>query len=364
MRYNYSKWDDSLISQMVLEHGLDQLFNHLLLQANGDVSHVLSMMHYLQQQGYIDQKIDLDKFQKSLEEKNIIINRRTDLKLSSKGERIIREKSLDYIFSKLKTSGKGLHPIPREGGGFGEILPERRKFQFGDSNHFIDYNESVKQSIKRVGLGDFDLQESDLMIKEMEENTNAATVLLLDISHSMILYGEDRITPAKQVAMALAEMIKTRYPKDSLDVAVFGDEAKLITIKDLPYTGVGPYHTNTQAGLRLGRETLLKRKSANRQIFMITDGKPTVITKTNGEIYKNSFGFDPYIENLTLNEALFCKKKNISITTFMITSDPYLRLFIEKLTELNMGKAYYTPLNRLGGFIFQDFMNNRRKKPR
>jgi Ca-activated chloride channel family protein len=145
-------------------------------------------------------------------------------------------------------------------------------------------------------------------------------------------------------------------------VVLFGNEAQRIQVKDLPYVSVGPYHTNTQEGLRVAREILLQRKSQNRSIIMITDGKPTVIRKRNGEIYKNSFGLDPYITNRTLDEALICRKKNIVITTFMVTSDPYLQSFINKLTELNRGRAYFTPLNKLGGFIFRDFMSNRSKR--
>ncbi len=185
---------------------------------------------------------------------------------------------------------------------------------------------------------------------------------MLDLLHSTILYGEDRITPAKQVAMALAHMIQTRYPKDSLDVVVFGDEAWQIRVEDLPYAAVGPYHTNPQAGLQLARELLLRRQSHNSQIFMITDGKPSVVQRHTGELYENSFGLDPYIVNRTLDEALICRKKRIVITTFVVTSDPYLQGFVRRLTKLNRGRAYFTPLDRFGGFIFKDFMNHRTRR--
>ncbi|MCJ8329182.1 MAG: hypothetical protein HRT89_16715, partial [Lentisphaeria bacterium] len=182
-----------------------------------------------------------------------------------------------------------------------------------------------------------------------------------DLSHSMILYGEDRITPAKQVAMALAQMIKTRYPKDILEIVTFGDEAKRIPMSKLPYVNVGPFHTNTQEGLKLGREILLRSKSSNKQIFMITDGKPSVVRQRNGELYINSNGLDPYIVNRTLDEAILCRKKGVIITTFMIASDPYLKQFVTRLTELNKGRAYFSPVDKLGSFIFRDFMQNRRK---
>jgi uncharacterized protein with von Willebrand factor type A (vWA) domain len=177
----------------------------------------------------------------------------------------------------------------------------------------------------------------------------------------MVLYGEDRITPAKQVAMAFTEMILTRFPKDSLDIVLFGDFAQRIQVKDLPYVGVGPYHTNTKAGLLMARQILLRRKSQNKQIFMITDGKPSMITRPDGTIYKNPFGLDPVVVNRTLDEAIVCRKKGIPITTFMITDDPYLQQFVKKLTELNRGRAYFSSAQNLGDYIFFDFLKHRRR---
>ena len=190
-----------------------------------------------------------------------------------------------------------------------------------------------------------------------------STVLMIDISHSMILYGEDRITPAKKVAMALSELITTRYPKDTLDVIVFGNDAWQIEIKDLPYLEVGPYHTNTVAGLELAMDIIRRRKNPNKQIFMITDGKPTCIKKGK-RYYKNSFGLDRKIVNRTLNLAQRCRKLNIPITTFMIARDPYLKNFVEQFTRANNGKAFYSSLKGLGEFIFQDYKNNKRKRHR
>jgi uncharacterized protein with von Willebrand factor type A (vWA) domain len=177
----------------------------------------------------------------------------------------------------------------------------------------------------------------------------------------MILYGEDRITPAKQVAMAFTELILTKFPKDSLNIVLFGDNAQEIQIKDLPYIGVGPYHTNTKAGLQMARQILLRKKSPNKQIFMITDGKPSMIVKGNGRPYKNPIGLDPMIVNRTLDEAVICRKKKITITTFMITDDPYLQEFVRKMTELNRGRAYFASADNLGDYLFWDFMSHRRK---
>jgi uncharacterized protein with von Willebrand factor type A (vWA) domain len=183
---------------------------------------------------------------------------------------------------------------------------------------------------------------------------------MIDISHSMILYGEDRITPAKKVAMALAELVKQKYPKDTLDVIVFGNDAWQIEIKDLPYLSVGPYHTNTVAGLELAMDILRKRKTPNKQIFMITDGKPTCL-KEGLKYYKNSFGLDRKVVNKTLNLAAQCRRNNIPVTTFMIASDPYLKKFVDEFTQVNKGSAYYSSLKGLGHLIFEDYRRNRRK---
>lgn len=362
MRYRYFEWDQELMARLMADRDLMQLFNYLLLQTDGDVNQALSWMDQLQERGYIGSDVDLQDFQRRLREKDFIKKEHGRNKLTTKGEKWIREESLDYIFRNLKQSGSGAHPLNREGSGPGELLPELRDFEFGDSPRDINFTESYKNAMRRAGLGDLDLQEPDLRVHERQDATSAATVLMLDISHSMVLYGEDRITPAKQVAMALAQMITTRYPKDSLEIVVFGDEAKRIKLGDLAYVGVGPYHTNTQEGLQMARDLLLREKTQNRQIFMITDGKPSVVRERSGDLYINSFGLDPYIINRTLDEALICRKRGITITTFMIASDPYLQQFIKRLTELNRGRAYFAPVGKLGGFIFRDFMNNRQRR--
>ena len=184
---------------------------------------------------------------------------------------------------------------------------------------------------------------------------------MIDISHSMILYGEDRITPAKKVAMALAELITTRFPKDTLDILVFGNDAWQVQIKDLPYLQVGPYHTNTVAGLELAMDLLRRKKNKNKQIFMITDGKPTCLTE-GIRYYKNSFGLDPKILKKTLNLAAQCRKLKIPITTFMIATDPYLQEFVQEFTATNHGRAYYSGLDGLGDFVFEDYQKNRKKQ--
>jgi len=364
MRLRYSEWDEDLIRRLLAQRDLMRLFNHLLLQTNGDVEEALEWLKYLQEQGILPPDIDLSDFKRKLKEDRIIDEKNKRLSLTPKGEKQIRQSTFEQIFSSLKTDGRGNHPIPREGGGTTESLPERRPFQFGDNASDIDFNVSITNAMKRAGVDNWSLAEPDLAVQESDSATTCATVLLLDISHSMILYGEDRITPAKQVAMAFAEMILTRYPKDALDVVLFGDDAQQVKVRDLPYVGVGPYHTNTQAGLRAARQILMHRKHHNKQVFMITDGKPSVIRRANGQLYKNPVGLDPIIVNRTLDEAVICRRKQITITTFMVTSDPYLQQFVRKLTQLNQGRAYFTPPDRLGGYIFWDFLRNRRKRIR
>ncbi|MGH2567010.1 MAG: hypothetical protein ACRDGA_01635, partial [Bacteroidota bacterium] len=180
--------------------------------------------------------------------------------------------------------------------------------------------------------------------------------------HSMILYGEDRITPAKQVALALSELIRIKFPKDYLSLIVFGDDAKIVSMSELPFLNVGPYHTNTRAGLQLARSLLRRRGNVNKQIFMVTDGKPSAIFDDAGRLYKNSFGLDPRIVNKTLDEAVQCRREKVVVSTFMVAQDPYLINFVEEFTKANQGRAYYSSLNNLGEYIFVDYIRNRRKR--
>ena len=214
--------------------------------------------------------------------------------------------------------------------------------------------------MKRGGVEEISLSEEDLEVYETEHLSSCATMLLIDISHSMILYGEDRITPAKQVALALTELILTRYPKDTLRVGTFGDEAREIAISDIPYLQVGPFHTNTRAGLEMAQTILEGTRQANRQIFMVTDGKPTAITE-NGEVYKNPYGFDPKILAQTLEAAAACRKAGITITTFMLATDPELVNFVDEMTKLNKGRAYFASADKLGEFLFADYIRNKRR---
>ena len=338
------------------------IFLQLMVITSGDVGEALSWLTNLDKQYNISNAdYGIGDFIDDLKSKGYISDQTPDgeFKLTAKSEQSIRKSALEEIFGKLRKSGKGDHQTNHSGRG-DEMSSDFREFQFGDSPEQIELTESIRNAQINHGFGDFMLTENDLEVREREVKTQTSTVLMIDISHSMILYGEDRITPAKKVAMALAEMITKKYPKDTLDVIVFGNDAWQIEIKDLPYLSVGPYHTNTVAGLELAMDMLRRRKNKNKQIFMITDGKPTCL-KQGIKYYKNSFGLDPKILNKTLNLAAQCRRINIPITTFMIASDPYLQQFVREFTEVNNGNAYYSSLKGLGNLVFEDYKRNRRK---
>ncbi|ACU08163.1 hypothetical protein FIC_01720 [Flavobacteriaceae bacterium 3519-10] len=278
--------------------------------------------------------------------------------LTPKLEKALREFALDQIFGKLEKTGIGNHRTAKVGVG-DERDGEHRAFQFGDDLSAVNMTESLKNAQINNGISDLRMTEDDLIVEETRHKAQMSTVLMIDISHSMILYGEDRITPAKKVAMALVELIKRKYPKDSIDIIVFGNEAWPIKIKDLPYLNVGPFHTNTVAGLELAMDILRRKRNTNKQIFMITDGKPSCIKLPTGELYTNSFGLDEMIVSECLTKAAQARRLKIPITTFMIAQDPYLRKFVEAFTAQNRGKAFLTGLSNLGEMIFEDYERNR-----
>lgn len=345
-----------------------ELFLELLVYTAGDVSEALDWMNQLDRaEGITDDDYGMGDFIEDLKKNGYIEgddngNGQGGLKITAKSERTIRRRSLDQIFGKLKKGNRGDHRTPFSGLG-DEATSDRRAFQWGDSLDQIAMTDSLRNAQIQHGINSFRLTENDLEVQESVFKTQTSTVLMIDISHSMILYGEDRITPAKKVAMALAELITTKYPKDTLDILVFGNDAWQIQIKDLPYLKVGPYHTNTVAGLELALDILRRKKTSNKQIFMITDGKPTCL-KIGAKYYKNSFGLDRKIVNRTLTLAAKSRRLKIPITTFMIAQDPYLQRFVREFTQVNKGKAFYSTLDGLGDFIFEDYEKNRRKKLR
>jgi Ca-activated chloride channel family protein len=361
MRHRYSYLDPELIRQLLAEMGLRRLFNHLLLQTGGDVEEAMEWMRALQARGYIDPDVDLDEFFARLADENVLgRDGEGNLTLAAGGERQIRRDALDEIFGGLKKSAAGHHSVATAGAGT-ERLTETRQYAFGDDPMSIDSVRSLQNAMKHTDPAEsIRMTEDDLEVFETEHNSACATVVMIDISHSMILYGEDRITPAKKVALALTELILTKYPKDSIDVLLFGDEATEVPIAEIPYVKVGPYHTNTKAGLELAQRILRRHKHGNKQIFMITDGKPSALTE-NGRLYTNSFGLDMKIVNRTLEEADRCRRANIAITTFMLATDPMLVNFVEQLSKINRGRAFYSSPDRLGEYILADYIRNRRK---
>ncbi len=337
-----------------------KLFLELLTYTSGDVEEAIDWLRELDKQHNLTgPDYSVDQFIEDMSKKGYVKMEKDVFLPTALTEQSLRKLALEQIFGKLKKGGPGQHGTKNTGIG-DEFNADLRPYSYGDPMHAIDWTESIRNAQVRSSGSEFNLSEDDLVIHETDSKTETSTVLMIDISHSMILYGEDRITPAKKVAMALAELIRTRFPKDHLDIIVFGNDAWPITLQELPYLQVGPFHTNTKAGLDLALELLRRRKSSNKQIFMITDGKPSCL-KEGSEYYMNSFGLDPKIVNKTLEAAAHARKLKIPITTFMIARDPYLKEFVRDFTKVNHGKAYFSSLNGLGEFIFEDYIRNRKK---
>lgn len=353
---------------------LFEIFKELITHTSGDVEEALDWLRELDKEYELtDENYTIDDFIEDLKAKGFLREEFKDgggdgsgegdgdLSITAKMERVIRQAALDQIFGKLKRSGSGNHKTGKSGRG-DEHTGEFREYRYGDGLEHISMTESLKNAQINHGMDSFTLSEDDLVVEDTQYKAQMSTVLMIDISHSMILYGEDRITPAKKVAMALAELITTRYPKDTLEILVFGNDAWPIPIKDLPYLKVGPYHTNTVAGLQLAMDMLRRKRNTNKQIFMITDGKPSCLRMPDGTYYKNSVGLDDYIVEKCYNMARQARKLHIPITTFMIAKDPYLTQFVRHFSEANNGKAFFTGLKGLGEMIFEDYEQNRRKR--
>ena len=347
---------------------LFEIFKELITHTSGDFDEAIEWLRELDKEYKLtDEDYTIDDFIEDLLKKSYIKQNNQKggngegLSLTPKTEKLLREHALKQIFGKLKKSKTGNHKTQKIGQGE-DNTGEYKAYQFGDPLEKIDITQSIKNAQIRSICNDFSIQHDDLVVEDNFFKTQMSTILMIDISHSMILYGEDRITPAKKVAMALAEMITTQYPKDTLDILVFGNDAWPISLKELPYLKVGPYHTNTVAGLELALDLLRRKKNTNKQIFMITDGKPSCLKMPDGNYYKNSVGLDESIVEKCYNMARQAKKLQIPITTFMIAQDPYLQQFVRTFTEINKGKAFFTGLKGLGQMIFEDYNKNRRKK--
>jgi Ca-activated chloride channel homolog len=278
--------------------------------------------------------------------------------LTNKSIDFLGFRQLRHLLGSLGRSSLGRHETVQLSTGV-EAFQVSKEYEFGDTIN-LDISATLMRAVAREGLGEsMNLEYSDLMVRQTEYESSCSTVLLLDTSHSMILYGEDRFTPAKRVALALSHLIRTQYPGDSLRLVLFHDSAEEVPLKELGRVVVGPYHTNTCEGLRLARRILMAEKKDMKQIIMITDGKPSAMTLPNGRIYKSAFGLDPTILDETFKEVAICRKSGILINTFMLASDRYLVEFVKKVTEICKGKAYFTTTVNLGEYILMDYLRKK-----
>ena len=289
----------------------------------------------------------------------------------------VTDKSLDFLgyralrdlLGSLGKSSLGRHDTRDHATGI-ETIAAPKPYEFGDALN-LDPSSTVLNAVQRIGrerrergealgvLDSIDITHEDLMVAQGEYQSSCATVLMLDCSHSMILYGEDRFTPAKRVALALANLIRLQYPGDALNVILFHDSAEEIPLRELGRVRVGPYYTNTREGLRLARRILDRQRKDMRQIIMITDGKPSALTQPDGRIYKNAFGLDPFIVSETIAEVAACRKSGIMINTFMLARDYELVAFVRRVAEICRGKAYFTTPYTLGQYVLMDYMDKK-----
>lgn len=281
--------------------------------------------------------------------------------LTQKGMDFLGYRALKGLLGAIGKSSFGAHDTPHLATGV-EAEAASRPYEFGDTMN-LDIPATLTRAIEREGLTvPLNLEYGDLMVHQAEYRSSCATVLMLDVSHSMILYGEDRFTPAKRVALALSHIIRTQFPGDSLRVVTFGDRGQEIPLSQLAKAQVGPYHTNTAEGLEIARRLLAAQKKDMRQIIMITDGKPSAVTLPGGQVYTNSGGLDPMILQRTFQEVAACRKAGILINTFMLARDPYLVQFVQRVSEIARGKAYFTSTMTLGQYIMMDFMKRQRRR--
>jgi Ca-activated chloride channel family protein len=280
----------------------------------------------------------------------------------------ITDKSLDFLGFKalrdllgsLGKSSFGRHDTRDMATGI-EASGASKQYEFGDTFN-LDITATLSSAIQREGLGlPLNLEYNDLQVHQCEYQSSCATVLMLDCSHSMILYGEDRFTPAKKVAMALSQLIRTQYPGDSLSLVLFHDSAEEVPLSQLARVKVGPYYTNTREGLRMAQRILQRQRKDMKQIVMITDGKPSALTLEDGRIYKNAFGLDPLVVSQTLEEVSKCKRAGVLINTFMLASDYGLVQFVQRVTQMCRGKAYFTTPYTLGQYLLMDYMSRKTK---
>ena len=323
------------------------------------------LLEQMAKQGYIARHPDLDAERRRREEEGDNDASQTShmrFEVTDKGLDFLGYRALRDLLGSVGHSSVGRHGTRDLTTGI-EAGGSAKAYEFGDTTN-LDASATIMNAVKRMGTAALagpgvSVEYSDLMVAQGEYHSTCSTVLMLDCSHSMILYGEDRFTPAKQVALALAKLIRYQYPGDSLKVVLFHDSAEEIPLGQLARARVGPYYTNTREGLRLARRLLEQQHREMRQIVMITDGKPSALTRKDGRIYRNSFGLDPWVTRETLSEVANCRKAGIQINTFMLARDHELVSFVKQVTSICHGKAYFTTPHTLGRYVLMDFLNKK-----
>ena len=406
-RVRYTKFNDDLASEMDIEDLLKALSDYLLdsgfrdpylrfqdmdhtlddlrealrqLLESGEMfdDRIRRQLEQAMQQGKIDDLID--KLIQRMEQENYIsysqnmspeqmsqmmgqagnIQGEVKFEVTDKSLDFLGFKTLRDLLGSLGKSSFGRHDTRHWATGV-EAHGASQRYEFGDTLN-LDTTTTLKSAISREGIGlPLNLEYDDLHVHQCEYQSSCATVVMLDCSHSMILYGEDRFTPAKKVAMALSHLIRTQYPGDSLSLVLFHDSAEELPVSQLARVKVGPYYTNTREGLRVAQRILTRQRKDMKQIVMITDGKPSALTLPDGRIYKNAYGLDPLVVSETLEEVARCKRSNIMINTFMLASDFGLVQFVHKVSEMCRGKAYFTTPDTLGEYLLMDYMNRKSK---
>jgi Ca-activated chloride channel homolog len=351
--------------QQALEAGelLDENMRERLeqMQADGQLDELIEkLIERMQQEDYItiDQPFDPTRQSNVPGQAGEPQQGQVKFEVTDKGLDFLGYRTLRDLLGSLGKSSFGRHDTRDMATGI-ESSGASRAYEFGDTLN-LDITATLSNAIQRDGLKvPINLEYSDLQVHQCEYQSSCATVLMLDCSHSMILYGEDRFTPAKKVAMALSQLIRTQYPGDSLSLVLFHDSAEELPLSQLARVKVGPYYTNTREGLRMAQRILDRQRKDMKQIIMITDGKPSALTLEDGRIYKNAFGLDPLVVSQTLEEVSRCKRAGVMINTFMLASDFGLIQFVQKVTEMCRGKAYFTTPHTLGQYLLMDYMSRK-----
>ena len=351
--------------QQALESGdmLDENMREQLeqMRADGQLDELIEkLIDRMEQENYItvDQPFDRSQQSNLPGQTGEMQQGQVKFEVTDKGLDFLGYRALRDLLGSLGKSNFGRHDTRDMATGI-ESSGASRQYEFGDTLN-LDITATLSNAIQRDGLKvPLDLEYSDLQVHQCEYQSSCATVLMLDCSHSMILYGEDRFTPAKKVAMALSQLIRTQYPGDSLSLVLFHDSAEELPLSQLARVKVGPYYTNTREGLRMAQRILDRQRKDMKQIIMITDGKPSALTLEDGRIYKNAFGLDPLVVSQTLEEVSRCKRAGVMINTFMLASDYGLIQFVQKVTEMCRGKAYFTTPHTLGQYLLMDYMSRK-----